>query len=59
MQVVSTSCLKEVNRLSDLPLNDIPVKPATKVTGKNDVANPAKKTKVVKTKPKPVKKHQT
>ena len=55
--IVSNSCLKEVNRLreafrSDLPLYDIPVKPATgrkagkrKLTGKNDVANPAKKQK--------------
>ena len=66
--IVSTSCLKEVNRLreafrSDLPLYNIPVKSAAgqkaskrKLTGKNDVTNPAKKTKVVKAKPDPVKK---
>ena len=65
--LVSTSCLKEVNRLreafrSDLPLYDIPVKPATgrkaskrKLTGNNDVANHAKKT-VVKAKSDHVKK---
>ena len=55
--IVSTSCLKEVNRLretfrSDLPLYDIPVKPTTrrntrkrKLTGKNDCGNPPKKIK--------------
>ena len=65
--IVSTSCLKEVNRLreafrSDLPLYDIPVKSATgrkvskrKLTGKNDVTNPAKKTKVINAGKKPTK----
>ena len=52
--IVSTSCLKEVNRLREAfrSLYDIPVKSATgrkaskrKLTGKNDVANPATKTK--------------
>ena len=54
--------LREAFR-SHLPLYDIPVKPATgryaskrNLTGKKDVANHAKKTKVVKAKPDPVKK---